>query len=145
MKSVTFGKNVVHEIENISDYIRNQTFHVILDMAQIRISMMIKMSNKKVHISERLLVIENSMLPITTMLAKNRDVLFLNMKIKGSESDFTRSQRDYKSCILFDFIETMISSFSHHKYVNVSYGHDRTIMEFDVSPFPSLELDITSI
>ena len=60
MKSVTFGKNVTHNIENISDYIRNQTFHVILGMVQTRISIMMDRveSNKRVSISERLLVIE---------------------------------------------------------------------------------------
>jgi len=147
MKSVTFGRNVIHDIENISDYIRVQTFPDALDKVQTDLSIMIEQmhDNEKLSAGERLLFVENRIIPMATYLVENRDVLSVDICISGERGEDVFEDEYSKSVILIDFVHVMALTFGKYKHSSIAYGKERTVMTFNVSPYPSIELDISSM
>jgi len=150
MKSVTFGKTTVYEIENISDYLRVQTFPDVLGKVEVSMLIMIEQlcDNENLTISERLLLMENRMVPMAMSLVENRDVLSVNIQVLGVRSNFIPEDMygGYnRSMLLSDFTGVVASAFGKYKNVEIEYGKDKTVMTFDVSPYPSLDLDISNL
>lgn len=143
-KSVSFGGNTIHEIENLSLYIRERTFPEFLERTRIYLAEIVEQfKNREIlSVSERIHIIKCNTKKVADQLVHNRDVLSVKMRIKGEKDDDIPRENYNRIILIKDFTEILLASFKYHKNAEISYGHTETILEFDVSPFPPLTLEL---
>ena len=143
-KSVTFGENHVYVVENISEYIRLQTLPGILGDIKTELETLIDSlkDSEKLSLPERYLLLVNRLKPMVDKIVTNRDPISLKIYVKGVKGELIFENEHNKTIIMIDFVNILREAFRFHKEVDIEFNSDKSMLEFNVDPFPSVEFDI---
>jgi len=146
-KSVTFGVDEVYAIEDISYYTRLQTLPGVLDECVTELKTIIDSfpSFEKLSVRDRRLLIMRKLKPMADKIVHNRDVLSLTIHVKGEKGELAFEDEQNRTIIMVDFVNILLAAFRYHKTSNVEYSSDKSMLEFNVDPFPVVELNIENL
>lgn len=140
-KSVSFGENTIHDIENISDYIRVQTFPHVLDSVLTDLSVLIdRMNDQILTLDVRKMLMKDHMKTLADYIVQNVDVTSVVIGLPYKEGGLIRD--DNRTVLLNDFTQMVRMAFRMYKHESTLYNQDQTTVTFDLYPNPSLRLYI---
>jgi len=146
-KSVSFGENRIHEIENISPYLWEVTFPEVLHQVGCKLSEMVQTYYlcEILTVHKRAFLIEHKMVPWVNAIVNNRDVVSVEIKLKGTMDDLVQKEEYNKVVIVLDFMDVLSDGFKNCKPVKRSYNHPQSTIEFNIYPTPTVRINITNM
>jgi len=146
-KSVSFGENRIHEIENISPYLWEVTFPGVLHEVGCKLSELVQTYHLVdiLTVHKRAFLIEHTMVPWVNAIVNNRDVVSVEIKLRGTMNDLVQKEEYNRVVIVLDFMDVLSDGFKNFKPVKRSYNHDQTTIEFNIYPTPTVRVNITNM